>query len=198
MAATRRKRGGRLADRFGSVKRAATSTHGVARRFPDGPTTSRPCRVAPPGPHKRGRVGPRARHGRQYRDFFAQQQSDPEVPARRAQRPAGSSDTGGLRSLDLSALGTTRRTAVLEGVFAWSSQHASFDLSTGGEADLANGLWVSASFFDVLGVQPILGRTFVAADDRRGGGPDGPVAVVSHSFSNATSMAPWTWLERRS
>ena len=72
--------------------------------------------------------------------------------------------------------------AVLEGVFAWSSQHASFDLSTGGEADLANGLWVSASFFDVIGVRPILGRTFVAADDRRGGGPDGPVAVVSHRF----------------
>ena len=72
--------------------------------------------------------------------------------------------------------------AVLEGIFAWSSLNASFDLSTGGEADLANGLWVSASFFDVLGVRPILGRTFVAADDRRGGGPDGPVAVVSHSF----------------
>ena len=72
--------------------------------------------------------------------------------------------------------------AVLEGVFAWSSQNASVDLSTGGEADLANGLWVSASFFDVLGVRPILGRTFGAADDRRGGGPDGPVAVVSHRF----------------
>jgi putative ABC transport system permease protein len=72
--------------------------------------------------------------------------------------------------------------AVLDGVFAWSSQQASFDLSTGGAADLANGLWVSASFFDVLGVRPILGRAFVAADDRRGGGADGPVAVVSHSF----------------
>jgi len=72
--------------------------------------------------------------------------------------------------------------AVLEGVFAWSSRNASFDLSTGGEADFANGLWVSAGFFDVLGVRPILGRTFVAADDRRGGGPNGPVAVVSHRF----------------
>src|SRR4029453_12010582 len=72
--------------------------------------------------------------------------------------------------------------AVLDGVLAWSSQNASFDLSTGGEADLANGLWVSGSFFDVLGVRPILRRTFVAAADRRGGGRDGPVAVVSHSF----------------
>ena len=71
---------------------------------------------------------------------------------------------------------------VLDGVFAWSARGATFDLSAGGAADLANGLWVSASFFDVLGVQPALGRTFVAADDTRGGGPDGPVAVISHRF----------------
>jgi hypothetical protein len=36
--------------------------------------------------------------------------------------------------------------------------------------------------FDVLGVPAILGRTFTPADDVRGGGPDGPVAVISHSF----------------
>ena len=36
--------------------------------------------------------------------------------------------------------------------------------------------------FDVLGVPAILGRTFTAADDRRGGGPDGPVTVVSYRF----------------
>src|SRR6185503_8281051 len=101
----RRAFGGSLRQREASRD---TKTHGVARRLPDGPTTSRPCRMAPPGPHKRGRWVARARHGRQYRDFFAQQQSDPEVPARRAQRPAGSSDTGRrVRSLDLSTLGTT-------------------------------------------------------------------------------------------
>ena len=71
---------------------------------------------------------------------------------------------------------------VLEGVFAWSARAATFDLSAGAQADRANGLWVSASFFEVLGVPPALGRTFVAADDTRGGGPDGPVAVISHSF----------------
>jgi putative ABC transport system permease protein len=71
---------------------------------------------------------------------------------------------------------------VLDGVFAWSARGATFDLSTGGSSDRVNGLWVSASFFDVLGVQPALGRTFAAADDERGGGPDGPVAVISHSF----------------
>ena len=34
----------------------------------------------------------------------------------------------------------------------------------------------------MLGVPAILGRTFTDADDRRGGGPDGPVAVISYSF----------------
>jgi len=32
-------------------------------------------------------------------------------------------------------------------------------------------------FFDVLGTSAILGRTFAPDDDRRGGGPTGPVAV---------------------
>ena len=30
--------------------------------------------------------------------------------------------------------------------------------------------------------RPILGRTFTDQDDRRGGGPDGPVAVISYGF----------------
>ena len=40
----------------------------------------------------------------------------------------------------------------------------------------------SGSFFDTLGVPAILGRTFSDVDDRRGGGPDGPVAVISYDF----------------
>jgi len=44
------------------------------------------------------------------------------------------------------------------------------------------GLWASGRLFDVLGVPAALGRTFRDADDRRGGGSDGPVAVVSHAF----------------
>ena len=86
--------------------------------------------------------------------------------------------------------------AVLEGVFAWSSQHASFDLSTGGEADLANGLWVSASFFDVLGVQPILGRTSWRPTIAAEAVQTGP--SPSSAIASATPLAPRTWLERRS
>ncbi|MEP6917183.1 MAG: ABC transporter permease, partial [Acidobacteriota bacterium] len=70
----------------------------------------------------------------------------------------------------------------LAGVLAWSTRTATFDLSAGGSIDRVNGLWVSASFFDVLDVRPVFGRTFTAADDRRGGGPDGPVAVLSYRF----------------
>ncbi len=40
----------------------------------------------------------------------------------------------------------------------------------------------SGEYFDVLGVRAILGRTFTNADDVRGGGPDGPVAVISYTF----------------
>src|SRR5919112_2202643 len=36
--------------------------------------------------------------------------------------------------------------------------------------------------FDVLGVSAVLGRTFVPGDDARGGGVDGPVAVISYGF----------------
>jgi len=49
-------------------------------------------------------------------------------------------------------------------------------------ATTARGLYVSGGFFDVLGVPAILGRTLTVADDRRGGGADGPVAVISHRF----------------
>ena len=38
-------------------------------------------------------------------------------------------------------------------------------------------LWVSGSFFETLGVQPALGRLLTPADDRRGGGADGPTLV---------------------
>jgi predicted permease len=64
------------------------------------------------------------------------------------------------------------------GVFAWNS--TVFNLAPGGEPRLAQGLWVSGDFFNVLGIQPILGRVFTPEDDQRGCGSPG--AVISHSF----------------
>lgn len=70
-----------------------------------------------------------------------------------------------------------QRRHLFEDSAAWSFTR--FDLSSGGETQFVDGLWVSGSFFDTLGVQTALGRTLSAADDRRSGSVDGPVAVIS-------------------
>jgi predicted permease len=59
---------------------------------------------------------------------------------------------------------------------------ARFNLNAGGEARPVTGQYVNADFLKVLGVTPALGRGFIAEDDRRGGGPNGPVAFISHGF----------------
>jgi putative ABC transport system permease protein len=63
---------------------------------------------------------------------------------------------------------------------AWGT--TTFNLTEGGEAQTASGLWVSGGFFETFGVRPSLGRLFTDTDDRRGGGADGPVAVLSYAF----------------
>jgi predicted permease len=70
--------------------------------------------------------------------------------------------------------------ALFDGTLAWAG--ARFDLANGGESAFVNGLWVSGSYFDVLGVPPLLGRTLGETDDAAGGGPNGPVAVISYDF----------------
>ncbi|MCC7125328.1 MAG: ABC transporter permease, partial [Acidobacteria bacterium] len=54
-----------------------------------------------------------------------------------------------------------------------------FDLLNRGEPDRVDTGVVSANFFDLLGIQPILGRTFVAADDVEGAEA---VLVLSHTY----------------
>src|SRR5262249_20349039 len=61
------------------------------------------------------------------------------------------------------------RRELFDGAFAWSANR--FNLASGGEADLVDGIWASGRMFETLGVRAILGRTFTAVDDRRGGGP---------------------------
>jgi putative ABC transport system permease protein len=64
------------------------------------------------------------------------------------------------------------------GVLAWSA--ARFNLTTSGEGHFAEGLYVSGEFFRVLGVNPLIGRTFSADDDRED--CSSPGAVVSYAF----------------
>jgi predicted permease len=73
-----------------------------------------------------------------------------------------------------------RQHDLFEGAITWSS--ARFNLAQGGEAEMVDGIWASGGFFDVLGVPALLGRTFTVTDDRRGGGPGGPVTVISYRF----------------
>jgi putative ABC transport system permease protein len=73
-----------------------------------------------------------------------------------------------------------QRPQLFERAFAWSNTR--FNLAPGGQTEFVEGIWASAGMFETLGVPAVLGRTFSDADDRRGGGPDGPVAVISYDF----------------
>ena len=69
---------------------------------------------------------------------------------------------------------------LFDGALAWTP--ARFDLAQSGERQLVEGVFTSGEYFGTLGVPAILGRTFTAADDRPGGGVDGPVAVISYGL----------------
>ena len=73
-----------------------------------------------------------------------------------------------------------RRPELTDGAFAFSGFR--FNLAEGGEIDPADGLFASGRMFEVMGVDAAIGRTFTETDDVVGGGPDGPVAVLSHGF----------------
>ena len=73
-----------------------------------------------------------------------------------------------------------RQDQLFDGATAWSMDR--FDLSRGGQEQPVEALWASGEFFDVYGVQAILGRTFTPDNDRRGGGADATVAVISYAF----------------
>ena len=62
--------------------------------------------------------------------------------------------------------------------FAWGP--GSFDLSTSGEPRIVDGILVSGSFFQSLGIRPALGRLFQESDDHPGCGFPG--VVISYAF----------------
>lgn len=80
---------------------------------------------------------------------------------------------GGISELNL------RDIAALEDVFAGAlvSNPTFASLEVHGEPEWVNAQVVSASFFDVLGVGPLVGRTFLAGEDRQPGG--NAVLVIS-------------------
>ena len=70
-----------------------------------------------------------------------------------------------------------RRTTSLSRVAAYYPP--GFTLTGGGQAERVSGARASSGIFDVFGVQPILGRGFVPAEDLAGAEP---VAVISHAL----------------
>ena len=73
-----------------------------------------------------------------------------------------------------------RQRDLFAGATAWSAER--FDLSRGGPEQPVEGLWASGEFFAVYGVSPVLGRAFTPDNDRRGGGTEATVAVISYAF----------------
>lgn len=69
-------------------------------------------------------------------------------------------------------------TATLEGIAAWG--RVSLTVAAAGQGTTILGNMVTASYFDVLGVRPALGRFFTTEEDRTPGSH--PVIVVSHQF----------------
>ena len=71
-----------------------------------------------------------------------------------------------------------RQHELFESAGAWSHD-SQFDLAESGRVDPVKGAYVSGSLFRTLGIDALVGRTVTPADDVRGGGPDGLVAVIS-------------------
>jgi putative ABC transport system permease protein len=73
-----------------------------------------------------------------------------------------------------------RQHDLFESAGVWSPE--AFNLAESGRVDPVNGAYVSGGLFHTLGVDAIAGRTVTPADDVKGGGPDGLVAVISSRF----------------
>jgi putative ABC transport system permease protein len=65
----------------------------------------------------------------------------------------------------------------LDGAFAWGN--ARINIGAPADSRFVPAQLVSGRFFEVLGVEPLRGRLLDVSDDRAGGGPGGPAAVIS-------------------
>jgi putative ABC transport system permease protein len=82
-----------------------------------------------------------------------------------------------------------RHAQAFDGALAWSLGGGGTMMFDGREQPV-DGQFVSGDFFSTLGVSALLGRTLTPADDVRGGGPDGPAAVISYGFWQRLGGSP--------
>lgn len=103
------------------------------------------------------------------------------LPVQHADRLGVITDDGGRGSWTNPIWEAVRaRSELFDGAFA--AGRVRFNGAARGTVDPVDGLFTSADYFSTLGVTMARGRGFTDADDVRGGGPDGPVAVISHAF----------------
>ncbi|MHC1766606.1 MAG: ABC transporter permease [Verrucomicrobiia bacterium] len=90
--------------------------------------------------------------------------------------------THGTVTYDTVSLPDLRDYAKLSDIFAGiiGSQVTPACIGVGNKREWAYGQIATANFFDVLGVKPVIGRTFLADEDQRPGGD--PVLVISHAY----------------
>jgi putative ABC transport system permease protein len=68
--------------------------------------------------------------------------------------------------------------------FAHLAVYRNRDYALGGEGEAQSlrGMRMSAGFFEALGVQPLIGRTFRPEEEASGGGPEGLTAILSYGL----------------
>ena len=74
----------------------------------------------------------------------------------------------------------------------WSSDRV--NLAAGGEARFAEGLFVSGTFFDTVGVGPLRGRVLGPGDDTPG--CSSPAAVAIHAETSCANSATGAWARK--
>ena len=77
---------------------------------------------------------------------------------------------------------------VLSDLFVWATDRLTGTVD--GNSQPLEAVWASGRFFDVLGLSMSAGRGFGQGDDRRGGGPNGPVVVLSYKAANRLFGTP--------
>ena len=92
--------------------------------------------------------------------------------------------TGEIKQLDASYpdyLDWGRQDEVLEGICGYTGWGGSFTLTDRAGPERIEGAKVTATFFSVLGVDPLLGRAFLEGEDQPGAAP---TVILSHALWN--------------
>jgi predicted permease len=106
------------------------------------------------------------------------------LPVKEADRLAivSNGESPSLQQHSYSTFDAIRRLAPgFDGALAWAGL-GRMSLTHDGASEVVYDAFVSGDYFTTLGVATSIGRALTVADDRPGGGPDGPVTVISYAL----------------